>query len=207
MIKFFFGAISPYTRKVHILLKEKQLPFETVPVDLANPTPDFLAVNPNLRIPAISDGDVHLFESNVILDYLLSTYPQPSPDNPPLGKALVRPEHRWEDTKTLVTIETVLDSGLNIFQFARNDIGPEQAPYLQRELDRIQSDLDWLETKATPEGFVPGEFSLLDLNLVCTLQWADFRKPFQWQGRPKLEAIVALHGERESIASTRPQTP
>lgn len=206
MIQLFFGAISPYTRKVHVLLKEMGLPFETVPVDLANPPPAFTAANPNLRIPAITDGDVHLFESNLILDYLLTTYPATSQARPPLGRHLVRPDHRWDDMKVLITIETVLDSGLNIFQFSKNQIGPEQAPYLQRELDRIASDLDWLEERVTPEGFVPGEFSILDLNLICTLQWADFRKPFQWHGRPKLEATVALHGQRESLASTHPDT-
>ena len=147
---------------------------------------------------------MHLFESNLILDYLLSNTPPGSVGTPPLGAAMVRPRHKWDDSKTLMTIETTLDSGLNLFQFSRGGIGPEQAPYLGKEHERIQNNLDWLEKRATPEGFVPGEFSILDLNMICTLEWADFRKPFEWRGRPNLEALVAFHGKRESIRSTRP---
>ena len=108
--------------------------------------------------------------------------PGKSPGEPPLADQLLRPEHRWEDSLTLNAIETMLDSGLNIFQFHRSGIEPDQAAYLRKELSRIQSELDWLEKKATPEGFHPGSFSLPDLNLLCALEWADFRKPFPWRG-------------------------
>ena len=204
MLRLFFGANSPYARKVRVVLAELQIPFESVPADTANPSAEFLAVNPNRRIPALSDGDTQLFESNIILDYLLREYPNTGKGDPPLSAALVRPEHRWDDWKILVTIETMLDSGLNLFQMNKSGIGPEQAPYLQAEQRRIQSDLDWLEQRASPGGFVQGAFSVLDLNLVCALEWANFRQPFEWSGRPKLAAIVELHKDRESISTTRP---
>ena len=112
MIKLFFGAISPYTRKVRIMLAELGLAFESDQTDLANPTQEFLAVNPSRRIPALSDGDNHLFESNLILQYLLQNYPASGQGDPPLSPAIVRPEHQWDDMKILNTIETTLDSGL-----------------------------------------------------------------------------------------------
>ena len=204
MIQLYYGPISPYTRKVRIILAEKELPFEPVTVNLLDPPAEFLATNPNMRIPALRDGELQLFESNVILDYLLETYPGRGSAEPPLSEKLLRPEQRWEDSKILMTVETVLDSGLNIFQFRRSDITAEQAPYLKREAERIQSDLDWLEQKATPEGFVPGSFSALDLNLICTLEWADFREIFSWRGRPNLEKLVERYKDRESISATRP---
>lgn len=204
MIKLFFGPISPYTRKVRIMLAELGVDFEQDRTDLANPSEEFLAVNPNRRIPALSDGETHLFESNVILDYLLQKYGRAGLGNPPLASAMVRQDHLWEVTAILNTIETTLDSGLNIFQFSKENIGPDQSAYLGAEQRRIQSNLDWLEQRATPQGFTPGEFSVLDLNLVCTLEWADFRKPFDWSGRPNLKAIVDFYKNRESIGATRP---
>ena len=204
MIQLYYGPISPYTRKVRIMLAEKEISFEPVTVDLLNPPAEFLATNPNMRIPALRDGELQLFESNVILDYLLETYPGRGTAEPPLAEKLLRPEQRWEDSKILMTIETVLDSGLNLFQFRRSDITPEQAPYLKREVDRIQNDLDWLDKKATPEGFVPGSFSALDLNLICALEWAEFRKIFSWRGRPNLEKLVDFYKDRESVSATRP---
>ena len=204
MITLYYGAISPYTRKVRIMLAELGVSFETEQTDLSNPTAEFLAVNPNRRIPALSDGGVHLFESNLILDYLLQRYFKAGLGEPPLSPQMVRPEHRWEDLKILNTIETTLDSGLNLFQFGKENYGVDQSAYLKAEQRRITSNLDWLEQRATPQGFVPGEMSVLDLNLICTLEWADFRKPFDWSGRPKLKAIVDYYKDREAISTTRP---
>jgi hypothetical protein len=48
---------------------------------------------------------------------------------------------------------------------------PEQVSYLQRQRDRIDCCLDWLEKRAAPEGFAPGVFSIMDLNLICA-HWA-----------------------------------
>lgn len=204
MITLYYGAISPYTRKVRIMLAELGVAFETEQTDLADPAAGFLAVNPNRRIPALSDGDVHLFESNLILDYLLQRYFKAGMGDPPLCPQMVRPEHRWEDLKILNTIETTLDSGLNLFQFGKENYGADQSAYLKAEQRRIASNLDWLEQRATPQGFVPGEMSVLDLNLICTLEWADFRKPFDWSGRPNLRALIDFYKDREAISATRP---
>ncbi|MCH7477195.1 MAG: glutathione S-transferase family protein [SAR324 cluster bacterium] len=204
MLTFFYNLTSPYSRKVRIVLAELEIPHEGKIEDPPNPTPEFQAVNPNWRIPAIVDGKVQLFESNLILEYLLKTYPGQSKETPPFAKGFVRSDHRWDDAATLVAIETMLNSGINLLQLQRNDIGPEQSSYLRREADRIQRDLDWLEKRATPEGFAPGEFSILDVNLICTLEWGEFREIFAWRDRPNLSAIVARYQERESVRTTKP---
>jgi GST-like protein len=72
MLKFFFNA-APNPMKIALLLEELGLPFEAVPVDTRKGeqfTPEFLAVNPNAKVPAISDGDVTVFDSNAILLFL-----------------------------------------------------------------------------------------------------------------------------------------
>jgi len=67
---------TPNGRKVSIALEEMGLPYRVVPVPLktgAQKTADFLAINPNGRIPAIVDrdnGDFAVFESGAILIYL-----------------------------------------------------------------------------------------------------------------------------------------
>ncbi len=70
---------TPNGHKVHIALEELGLPYTVVPVNIGAGEqfrPDFLAITPNHRIPAIVDPDgpggkpLALFESGAILMYL-----------------------------------------------------------------------------------------------------------------------------------------
>ncbi|MCA3241818.1 MAG: glutathione S-transferase N-terminal domain-containing protein [Rubrivivax sp.] len=70
---------TPNGHKVHIMLEECGLPYRVHPVDIgsgAQFAPEFLAISPNNKIPAITDPDgpdgepISLFESGAILLYL-----------------------------------------------------------------------------------------------------------------------------------------
>ena len=70
---------TPNGHKVHIMLEEAGVPYKVVPVNIGQGEqfkPEFLAITPNHRIPAIVDpegpGDkpISLFESGAILIYL-----------------------------------------------------------------------------------------------------------------------------------------
>ncbi len=74
-----YSWTTPNGRKVHIMLVETGLEFTPHPIDIRAGdqfAPDFLAISPNNRIPAIVDTDgpggkpMALFESGAILYYL-----------------------------------------------------------------------------------------------------------------------------------------
>jgi GST-like protein len=74
-----FSWPTPNGHKVHILLEECGLPYRAVPVNIGAGeqfAPEFLAISPNNKIPAITDPDgpdgepISLFESGAILVYL-----------------------------------------------------------------------------------------------------------------------------------------
>jgi GSH-dependent disulfide-bond oxidoreductase len=72
MIKFYYHP-SPNPAKVALFLEEAGLPYELMPVDTRKGEqfkPEFLAINPNAKAPAIVDGDATVFDSNAILLYL-----------------------------------------------------------------------------------------------------------------------------------------
>ena len=72
MLKFYYNA-APNPMKVALLLEELGLPYEAIPVDTRKGeqfAPAFLAVNPNAKLPAITDGDVTVFDSNACLLFL-----------------------------------------------------------------------------------------------------------------------------------------
>jgi GST-like protein len=72
MIKFYYHP-SPNPAKVALFLEEAGLDYEVVPVDTRKGeqfAPAFLAINPNAKTPALTDGDATLFDSSAILLYL-----------------------------------------------------------------------------------------------------------------------------------------
>ena len=72
MLKFYYHP-SPNPAKVALLLEELGTPYEMVPIDTRKGEqhhPDFLAINPNGKTPAIVDDGVAVFDSNAILMYL-----------------------------------------------------------------------------------------------------------------------------------------
>ncbi|MGD0420901.1 MAG: glutathione S-transferase N-terminal domain-containing protein [Xanthobacteraceae bacterium] len=72
MLKFYYNG-APNPTKVALFLEEAGLAYEPVPIDTRKGDqhkPEFLAINPNAKVPAIVDGDVTVFDSNAILLYL-----------------------------------------------------------------------------------------------------------------------------------------
>jgi GSH-dependent disulfide-bond oxidoreductase len=72
MLKFYYNA-SPNPAKVALFLEEAGLPYQVVPVDTRKGeqfSDDFIALNPNAKVPAIVDEDVCIFDSSAILLYL-----------------------------------------------------------------------------------------------------------------------------------------
>jgi glutathione S-transferase len=204
MITYYHSYLSPYARRVLIVLEEKRLPHERRKHVYAREFDGLGEINPCLLLPVCIDDDVHLWGSNLIVEYLLGRYPTNPVDSPspPLSPTMTRPEHHIVDSRILATLETMTDAIMNLRQMKMSGFEPEQVAYLRRQRDRIDRILDWLDKEATPEGFAPGLFSIMDLNLICALGNIDNRKSFEWRGRPVLEAIYARYAERPSVKAT-----
>lgn len=83
MIKFYYNT-SPNPSKVALMLEETGLAYEVVPIDVRTGqqfAPEFLAINPNAKVPALVDGDTTIFDSNAILLYLADKTGKFLPEN------------------------------------------------------------------------------------------------------------------------------
>ena len=72
-MKLYTNLFSPNARKVHAVANELGIELETHTVDLRageQRTPEYLALNPNGKVPTLVDGETVLWESNAILCYL-----------------------------------------------------------------------------------------------------------------------------------------
>ena len=65
MLKFYFNG-SPNPTKVALFLEEAGIAYQPMPVDTRAGDqfkPEYLAVNPNAKVPAIDDDGVKVFDS------------------------------------------------------------------------------------------------------------------------------------------------
>ena len=82
-MKLYSGPLSLFTAKVRIALDEKALAYERVEVgwSLAQRYephhPDVVALNPKRQVPVLVDGDVVVYDSTIVLEYLEDRYPEP----------------------------------------------------------------------------------------------------------------------------------
>lgn len=103
MIKLHHHPRSTYSRKVRITLIEKGIPFERVLIDLGKgeqKKPEYLAMNPNGKVPTLVDDGFVIFESTAICEYLEDKFPSPSilPGDPQ-GRARARMWNQYADTQ------------------------------------------------------------------------------------------------------------
>jgi glutathione S-transferase len=90
-MKLYGSTLSPFVRKVRIVLEEKGIPYESGDLVPVPKTPELLAMHPLGKIPVLRDGDVVVPDSSVICAYLEKKHPSPAlyPDDPAeLARAL-----------------------------------------------------------------------------------------------------------------------
>jgi GST-like protein len=88
VIKLYYHP-SPNPAKIALFLEEAGVPYELVPVDTRKGDqfkPEFLAINPNGKTPALTDGEVTIFDSSAILLYLAEKTGQFLPEDTPKAR-------------------------------------------------------------------------------------------------------------------------
>jgi glutathione S-transferase len=70
------SSLSPFVRKVLAYAAEKGIELDVVPLG-PEPNPDFRAVSPFRKMPALVDGDYSLADSSAIVHYLEALHPEP----------------------------------------------------------------------------------------------------------------------------------
>jgi glutathione S-transferase len=140
--------LCPYVQRAVIALTEKDVAFERVDIDLANKPDWFLKVSPLGRTPVLQVGDVAIFESAVILEYLEETEPKPLHPADPLRRA----EHRgWIEFAS-----AVLNDIAGLYS------APDEAAFKAKAV-QLEARFARLEARAVASPWFDGEkFSLVD---------------------------------------------
>ncbi|MYJ52066.1 MAG: glutathione S-transferase family protein [Gammaproteobacteria bacterium] len=72
------SEVCPYAQRTHMCLLEKSVDFEVVEVDLGNKPAWFEEISPYSKVPVLQHGDVRLYESSIINEYLEDAFPEPA---------------------------------------------------------------------------------------------------------------------------------
>ena len=163
MIKLYDFKSSPNCQRVKVVLGEKKLAYETIPVDLRNKeqkTPEFLKLSPYGKVPALADGDTVLYESCVINEYLDEKYP-----DPPLMPS---------DFAKRAKVRILIDYGLahldGPYQKLRLELMKDAQGQNQEVIASAKNELKKLlerfENEIGEQPYLTGDFSLVDAALI-----------------------------------------
>ena len=78
MLTLYDAPRCPYCAHVRIVLAEKEVPYETVVIDLSDRPPWLYEKNPSGKVPVLEDDGWVLPESAVIAEYLEERHPEPT---------------------------------------------------------------------------------------------------------------------------------
>ncbi|MEL7027177.1 MAG: glutathione S-transferase family protein [Pseudomonadota bacterium] len=100
MIRLYHVPLSPFCRKVRLMLAEKKLEVELVEERYWEEDADFLRRNPAGKVPVIKIDSLTIADSNAITEYIEEKYREPAllPSDP-AGRAEVRRLIAWFDDK------------------------------------------------------------------------------------------------------------
>jgi GST-like protein len=201
---------TPNGHKVHIALEELGLPYTVVPVNIGAGeqfAPDFLAITPNHRIPAIVDPDgpggqrIALFESGAILIYLAEKAGALIPRDPAARYACLQ----W-------LMFQMGGVGPMFGQYGHfNNYAPEKIPYaMERYAKEVKRLHRVLEKRLSEAEYLAGDaYSIAD---IATFPWvrlperrgidlAQYPAVKRWHdaiaARPAVERGCAVLSERQ----------
>ena len=183
-VRIIGSYVSPYVRKVLVVLDLKGIPYEIDPIIPFMGNDEFSKLSPVRRIPVLTDDHVTLSDSTVICEYLDDRYPEPAMR--PAG-AVARARARWleefADTRMGEVLIWRLFNQVVINPFVWGE--KTDAEILDRTLQQdIPHVLDYLEGELPAAGFLFGTLSTADISVATFFRTAAYARyrvdPARW---------------------------
>ena len=192
--------LSPFCRKVRVVLGEKRLDFAMTVEKVWERRDDFLALNPTGEVPVLVEPDgVPLAESSAIVEYLDEVYPEPTLfGKSPLTRAEVRRLVAWFDLKfhDEVTINFVDEKIMKRFL----GLGEPSSAAIRAGTNNIHHHLDYLAWISEERRWLAGDdFSLADIAAAAHLSCVDYLGDVPWDDHPPAKDWYARVKSRPSF--------
>jgi len=198
---------STHAAKTKVVLEEKNLPYRIEnlrPGDLWKKPPEMLAKHPLGKVPYLEDGELVIFDSTVIDEYLEERYgpPRLMPSDPAL-RMRVRELENFAD-------EAMLAGSIPLIWMAYwSEPAKRDADAMEKGREILRTrDLPYLERvlgKAGAGGYACGEFSLADVPLMAVAMVLEV-DAMKLDATPKVDAYLKRLRERPSYRAISPRT-
>lgn len=76
-VKLYFAKASTFSQRTRVVLLEKGIDFTPIEIDLQNKPDGYTEISRYGKVPAIKHGDVAIYESAIINEYLDEVFPEP----------------------------------------------------------------------------------------------------------------------------------
>jgi glutathione S-transferase len=204
-MKLYSGPLSLFSRKVEMALHEKGIAFEREMVPFSQAQgyspkhPAVLAANPKSQVPVLVDGDLTLFDSTLILEYLEDAYPIPA-----LWPA--DPKARARGRLVELAADEILLPLVVKFMYRSEppDADPERRRQREAEGVRAEAALlahyERLGPLLRDRAYFTGEFSIADIAMFMSILFALRLKGPGLASVPPLQAWYARTGARPAVA-------
>jgi glutathione S-transferase len=168
--------LSPYVRKVLVVLDLKGIPYEIDPIVPFMGDDRFSRLSPVRRIPVLLDDRVTLADSSVICQYLEDRHPEPALFPRDIAdRARARWFEEFADTRMGEVLIWRLFNQVAINPFVWREKTDEEV--LARTLgEEIPHVLDYLEAELPADGFLFGALSIADVAIACPFRNAAFAR-------------------------------
>jgi glutathione S-transferase len=196
----FHLPLSPYCRKVRLVLAEKRLPFELRVERVWERREEYLQINPASTVPTlVEDNGLAIPDSTVICEYLDEAYPDATLVGHTLGERVeVRRLIAWFDGKFDAEVTRNLNGEKYIKRLAGR--GHPDATALRIGYTSLREHLLYLGWLAETREWLAGpKISLADFTAAAHISVLDFQGDIDWTVSPPAREWYAKVKSRPSF--------
>ena len=77
-VQLYFAKASTFSQRTRVVLLEKGIDFSATEIDLQNKPDGYTQISRYGKVPAIKHGDIEIYESAIINEYLDEVFPEPA---------------------------------------------------------------------------------------------------------------------------------
>lgn len=200
MFTLYHVPLSPFCRKVRIVLGEKKLAFDLASDAPLLPRPDFSSIDPDGEGPVlVDDAGSALAEATAIAEYIEERHPSPPlfPDSP-VERAEVRRLANWFDRNFGSEVTDCLVGEKVLKRLATG--GSPDSRVIHRGRENLRHHLDYASWLLDQRKWLAGErFSMADVTASAHVSSLDYVDDVPWNDYPVVKDWYARIKSRPSF--------